>query len=218
MDYRSLAEALRVQLFWRLAGSDKFVADFYLRNLRTELDWIRQSVRSINLVTGLHATAPTLAHDEQITQLKMVREHWIEDQLNYFTKSGPRNARLHRRCSQLSRAFFWLAIGLGTLALGVHLRTHHLHHPLVVMVFVCTAAAALCHEYGEKQAFAIHSKRFDWMRSFYATAKRHIDELIDAGDVESSRQLILELGREALQENAEWLLQHRQRPIKPPTV
>jgi hypothetical protein len=146
------------------------------------------------------------------------QKHWIEDQLLYFTKSGPRNERFHRRASWLSRYFFWQAVALGVLLLAVHLRTAHLNHPLVVLVFLSTATAALCHEYAEKQAFAVQAKRYDGMRSFYATAKRHIEQLIEQGNVAEAQQIVLELGIEALQENAEWLLQHRQRPIKPPTV
>lgn len=45
LDYRALAEGLRVQLFWWLAGIHDSVADHYLRKQRSELDWIRQAIR-----------------------------------------------------------------------------------------------------------------------------------------------------------------------------
>lgn len=218
LDYRSLAEALRVQIFWQLAGLSESVADYYLRNLRTELDWIRQAIRSVNLISGLHVKGDPATPEEQIARLEIVRDNWIEDQREYFTSSGPKNERLHHRCALLSRFFFWLGLALGVVLLLVHLRTHHLNHLLAVLVFVSVAAAALCHEYGEKNAFEIQAKRYDWMRSFFKTAKAHMDQMIEAKDIEESQQLVLELGREALQENAEWLLQHRQRPITPPTV
>ncbi len=45
-DYRGLAEGLRVQFFWRLAGVDECVADHYLGRHRHELQWIRNACRS----------------------------------------------------------------------------------------------------------------------------------------------------------------------------
>jgi len=50
-------EGLRVQLFWNLAGLSDEVADHYLRQQRTELEWIRNAIRgsgsvSIRLLNG----------------------------------------------------------------------------------------------------------------------------------------------------------------------
>jgi hypothetical protein len=40
-DYRGLAEGLRIQFFWRLAGVGECVADHYLGRHRYEMQWIR---------------------------------------------------------------------------------------------------------------------------------------------------------------------------------
>jgi len=45
-DYRTLCEGLRVQLYWRLAGTDQLVSDHYLMRQKNELDWIRSAVRA----------------------------------------------------------------------------------------------------------------------------------------------------------------------------
>jgi hypothetical protein len=44
-DYRALAEGMRVQFYWRLAGLKLSVADHYLRKQRSELDWICSAIR-----------------------------------------------------------------------------------------------------------------------------------------------------------------------------
>ena len=44
-DYRALAEGLRVQLYWRLAGVHESASDHYLRRQRGELEWVRQALR-----------------------------------------------------------------------------------------------------------------------------------------------------------------------------
>ena len=52
LDYRALAEGLRVQIFWRLAGIPDAAADHYLRKQRSELDWIRRAMRAFDLGPG----------------------------------------------------------------------------------------------------------------------------------------------------------------------
>ena len=42
-DYRALAEALRVRIYWGVAGIGKSVADSYLNQLRSEMSWTRRA-------------------------------------------------------------------------------------------------------------------------------------------------------------------------------
>ncbi len=48
-DYRALAEAMRVQYFWHMAGIEENVADHYLRKHKGELEWIRYAIRGWSL-------------------------------------------------------------------------------------------------------------------------------------------------------------------------
>ena len=48
----ALAEGLRIQIFWRLAGISDAAADHYLRKQRSELDWIRRAMRAHDLGPG----------------------------------------------------------------------------------------------------------------------------------------------------------------------
>jgi hypothetical protein len=57
LDYRALAEGLRVQFFWRLLGIADPVEDHYLAQQRSELEWIRRP-RSR---TALTSTSPAAA-------------------------------------------------------------------------------------------------------------------------------------------------------------
>jgi hypothetical protein len=47
LDYRALAEALRVQIYWMAAGISESVAASYLQQMRSEMSWIRQAVRAV---------------------------------------------------------------------------------------------------------------------------------------------------------------------------
>ncbi|MEM3191587.1 MAG: hypothetical protein QW292_05730 [Candidatus Parvarchaeota archaeon] len=49
VEYRALAEGLRVEFFLRLAGNQEDVADHYLRKHRRHLQWVREVLRSANV-------------------------------------------------------------------------------------------------------------------------------------------------------------------------
>ncbi len=214
LDDRALAEALRVQCFWRMAGLSDSVVDHYLRNLRSELDWIRQALRATNLVHGGHQTAVAVGPDT----LNVVRERWVEDQLKFFRKGATRDEEKQAWWHRRARWLFAAAAGLAGVQLVLHLVTGHLNHVLAVLVFVAIACSALCHEYAEMQAYSVQAKRYDWMRSFFETGHQQLQALIKAGKLAEAQAVIRELGQEALHENAEWLLQRRHRPLRPPQV
>jgi len=47
LDYRALAEGMRVALFWRLAGLNSSPASYYLSKQQSELDWIRYAIKHL---------------------------------------------------------------------------------------------------------------------------------------------------------------------------
>ena len=99
-DYRALAEAMRVQLFWNLLGIQEPVGDYYLGKHRTELDWIRNALRSWR-TTVFRTTVGT----PQDRAAKVLR-HWIVAQKEYFSEhpdqkrqeSREKRVRLFLRC------------------------------------------------------------------------------------------------------------------------
>jgi hypothetical protein len=54
------------------------------------------------------------------------------------------------------------------------------------------------------------------MSVFYNRAKIHLEELIEAKKTVEAQNFIAELGREALIENGDWILTHRDRPLEVP--
>ncbi len=78
-DYRALAEGLRVQFFWRLAGLSSCASDHYLRKHKNELDWIRGAVRSC-------ALRPEETLDDE--RLESLQEWWLKEQRNYFASAS----------------------------------------------------------------------------------------------------------------------------------
>jgi hypothetical protein len=100
-DYRALAEGLRVQFFWRLAGSRRAASDYYLRKQRSELRWIRDVLR----VCALRA-APLSAGDHPAVQ-----RLWVKDQRAYYDRAGQRDGQRRRRQRTIGSALVLLSLG-----------------------------------------------------------------------------------------------------------
>ena len=84
IDYRALAEALRVQTFWKLAGLKDSVSDYYLRSYRSHLDWIRAALRAWSVQSREHDSA--CDDDCQLTtrqRLELVKSRWVADQADW---------------------------------------------------------------------------------------------------------------------------------------
>lgn len=104
---RALAESLRVQFFWRLAGLPYTVSDHYLRTMRSELDWTRQAVCSVQLLTHAHSRAERQYSEQHKSEnYKLIQEHWTTDQLKFFRKSASKNEKIAENWERAIKCFF----------------------------------------------------------------------------------------------------------------
>jgi hypothetical protein len=79
-EYRTLAEALRIQMFWRLAGVDASVTDDYPSFQAGELGWIYCALQAVSLLLQYPAPA----------DVEAVEKLWVRDQLTFFRKAAKR--------------------------------------------------------------------------------------------------------------------------------
>lgn len=231
-DYRALAEGLRVQMFWRLAGVPDSVADHYMLKQKSELDWIRVALRTWTLLadhtpeTGnTVATAPPA---DDGTRLRLVLARWVQAQEAYFRGAAVRDrAELHRLTK---RAKWALALGtLSTVALGVSLNfplpwraalafllnRHELGHgTLIAAILALLIVAALLYAYADEKVLEDHVKQYVRMQLMFHGAEERLRRMLAAGQTAEARRLILSLGREALIENGDWVIAHRSRPLE----
>jgi hypothetical protein len=213
-DFRAVAEGLRVAFFWRLAGISESVAEYYLRNQRSELDWIRGGLRGWTFrgPTDQPATGPSP------DRLDFILKHWVNDQRDYFEKKWKQNEHIAKRNE-------W-AIGLLVLAAvvtGVILFAWALtdRPPIqidveLIVVDIFLAAGALWHSCNERMAYQQHAKQYSRMHALFGYASKRISAAMGQGNLEAARDLIHELGKQALAENGDWVLLHRERPVEVP--
>jgi len=94
-DHRSLAEGLRVQFYWCLAGSGRSVAAEYMQRQRNELDWIRYVIASLTFpYEQWRRRFQRLTKGEKLALLGVVRKGWVGEQKSYFSKAAKKEGIL----------------------------------------------------------------------------------------------------------------------------
>ena len=229
LDYRALAEGLRVRLFWDIAGVDDEIADNYLHKQRSELDWIRYALRvwkprsaeETGYLSGVenNPSAPPEMTPEM--RLDIVRRRWIEDQRAYFARSAAREEHAAHRAVMYGNIFIIIGILLALFQVVAQAIdnpdfTKEPNHWLLVAVALSPIFAGLAVGYAEKRAHHDHARQYERMATHFSNATARFTEFLDAGDLERSRRLIEEIGKETLAENGDWVLIHRDRPIEAP--
>ncbi len=219
LDYRALAEGLRVQLFWNVAGLSEEVADHYLRQHRTELEWIRNAIRGWNVLAepDLSSVDPGDKARGPATKLEFVVKHWIDNQRGFFDRATTRDHGKLARRGNLAKSLFGFGLVLAVLVVALHLlvpdfgKSSHWRHLLIVVMGMTPAIAAAISGYAEKMAFSAQAKRYDWMKALFDRAANQLTNLVEKKDGAGAQQLIFDLGKEALEENGDWVMIHREK-------
>jgi len=209
LDYRALAEGLRVQFYWRLAGLPDSASSSYLRKQLDELRWIREALRAAAALPP-----PSTAHAE------LAVRHWVGGQAAYYAdRAHSQRRRLHlfERGSQLFMGAGLIATA--TLVISWN-RLESLplwHRWLVVLMGFAPIGAALWETYAERLGLRAQVNQYVRFAGIFGRARRFAEHL-DRHPGRHDRQhalvaLLRELGREALMENGDWVLLLRERPI-----
>ncbi len=209
LDYRALAEGLRVQFYWRLAGLHDSASSSYLRKQADELRWIREALRAAAALPP-----PDTAHPE------LAIEHWVGGQADYYAdRAQSQGHRLHRL---ERRSRFFLGAGLIATSLLVvfwsQLETLPTWHRwIVVLMGFAPIAAALWETYAERLGLRTQVNQYARFAGIFTRAKRFAQRLDGHPELHDRHHaliaLLRELGREALMENGDWVLLLRERPI-----
>jgi hypothetical protein len=214
IDYRALAEGLRVQRYWRRAGvttrsPSAFAHDRFMQKTEVELGWIRNVMRvpSMERIDDAPvATAPLAA----------VISEWIGapgsgGQLDYYTRKTEHRSRMQRTTHRLGQVSLWAGFAI-ILFLAIAQRrigsdtTGLLLALLAVVGIVAAARESYAYRKGDKELI----QQYRYMRGVFADAREKIDhEPTDEG----KRKILRSLGEIALAEHSEWALMHRQRPL-----
>lgn len=215
LDYRTLAEGLRVQSYWRRAGivvpgSQTAAHANFLQKQDMELGWIR------NVMCGASLDGMLVASDGPSDGLDVVIGEWVgtaqgDGQWAYYARSSRRRSAMHRRSDAVGRACIGLAVAIAaTLALFAHRLGESPKQALMLALGLLSVAAAVHEAYMHKKADKELIRQYGFMQRIFGSAKRLLD---DNPDPAERRRILVALGEAALTEHAEWSLMHRERPL-----
>ncbi len=215
IDYRALAEGLRVQSFWRWAGlsmtgDPEFAHDNFMQKQDVELGWIRNVMRQVGLIPLPPIGDPAQAVD-------CVIEAWVgrpdqSGQLAYYGRKSISCERHHVRTQALGKACLWAGIGISLLLALFHgVLVVSVRNVLVTLMGALSLVAAVREAYAYRKADKELVKQYRFMYRIYHNARIALDAAVST---QERREILRALGEAALAEHAEWALMHRDRPIE----
>jgi hypothetical protein len=236
LDYRALAEALRVAVYWKLLGigsrgSDGAagpagrhtgidispigaLAGAYPIKQPNELVWVKVCLHTLERLGPRDgAAAGTLDPAGHA----IARRSWVRGQFEYFKRQGLR----HSGRAKALEAFVTTIIVISPFVLvpllisGLMPTTFALDRIALILVGVSAGVAAALTGYSEKLAFSAQARQYERMRMLFERALDLLPEQLDADTAPLAYALYSELGTEAMKENAEWVAIYRQRPVHP---
>jgi hypothetical protein len=216
LDYRALAEGLRVQFYWSLAGvidvqSAEFAYDNFLQKQDVDLGWIRHVMRNVSLSRSRDQIPPPEWVD-------WVIEQWVGDesgetgQLSYYRSKELEKAKRFKRTTYLGRAALWMGMLIAILlAIAGMDMSDNQRNILLVLMGTFPLIAGVRDAYSHKKAEKELIKQYRFMSGILSNARRLLDS---SDDPEFRRRVLRALGNAALEEDAEWILMHRERPLE----
>lgn len=215
LDYRALAEGLRVQCYWRragisLTGDPEFARDSLMQKQDIELGWVRNVMRS----AGLFGQAWPQRQNE--TALRGVIDEWVGDathgELGYYRRRTEQRERSHRINEAMGAMCLLAGIFISVvLAVLVHTLSVDAKNDLIVVMAVFSIFAAVREAYSFRKADRELIRQYRFMERVFGNARTALDK---AEDADEQREILRALGEASLAEHVEWAVMHRQRPLE----
>jgi|GEM_PF-4712382 len=237
LDYRAVAEGLRVQIFWQMQGLRHCVADHYLSLHHQETRWISAAVRNVSLMDDLGANVMRSNVTKQhANHSDIVGVKWIQDQSKYylgqdFQKLAGKyslHQKQHERWDRLSMWLLGFAIFLTLINLGIHAVGYGRWFEAIpgelplsgyitwinLLVSVGFIFAGAFKAYDSLMGHEERASNYKFYGQIFRAAQK---KFTYQGNVNFSKNdneiIVYELGKAALAESADWLIKHRKQSL-----
>jgi hypothetical protein len=219
LEFRALAEALRVELFWAVAGvgaHDGTAAAHrtLLKQADPGLEWLPNTIRAASLVLNevRHGGIPGGIDFAVRNWVGSARENGSRSQqLRYYWVAGRKKAAVASFAEHIAGAsvivgFVVACVLAGEELLGRYFSRSELLFCMGFFSLVGGVIEALVQKTADREL----QRQYAYMYEVFQAAR---DRLMLARSDEDRRTILALLGRAALAEHAAWLLIHRDRPI-----
>lgn len=235
LDYRAIAEGLRIQEFWHRISLRETVADHYLRSYRGELDWIRNAISVCRLLDRSARIDEAADLITRKADLLAVYRDWIDGasgQIAYFANRIGIQTRRKRNWQRTSMGLFLTSFVLSVfLALASGPLLHFFPHwidfkfesdawrRLILLISTTAVASALVQGYIKIHAYGEHIKQYRRMQDVYVQSKNAMTLVLERpsftdADYTEAQRILKDLGEDALAEHGAWVMLHRERPLE----
>jgi hypothetical protein len=226
LDYRALAEGLRVDFYWEIAGvrsrfDGEFAHESFLQRQDIELEWIRTAMRSVSLRLSVRSGG-TVA-----SGFSNAFAGWIGDddlvngsgQLLYYRQRIAALERNLHRSETMGHVLLFMGLGLavvfaaevGLESLGTQFFSTGVRGILLWVLASLTVCAVIFDSYVNEKSDRALIRQYRYMYTLFGIAAR---ELRSARAQEQRLELLRSLGHACLAEHAQWILAHRDKRIE----
>jgi hypothetical protein len=213
-DSRFMAEACRVQFYWALSGisatTERHVQSAFFSNV----GWMHHALRGPSLLAAAIAaevSLPALAAKEWIGCSHNSPPY---SQVVWYKVAGETSKFNDVKLRRLQYLFFGASVLISILATAGSFKNEVLESNLfklyLLLMAVLPSLAASMAIYRERRAFDAHRLLYNRMYALAEQSRQRIEES-EAPQIED---IIRAFGHQVLQENSQWLKEHRGRPIE----
>jgi hypothetical protein len=227
LDYRFLAETLRIQNYWRLldaspendqpsdgpdddaSGVRYQVLTSLLSQQAIEIGWIREALR----ICGSDPTPVRLARDSRARLLHF----WVQDQHTYFLKTAKKYEKQKRQLGTVAIAcgLIGLVAASCVILIDQGFLDREWRHMCAISAAVLPAISLLLQSYSDRMALQAQAKNMTRMSAVFGRFLYRLNK--NRPNTMPRAQEIHALGEEALTESINWLVLRRSRPASMPT-
>ncbi len=226
LDYRALAEGLRVDFYWELSGvrarfDYAFAHEGFLHKQDAQIEWMRAAMRCVNLQCAMFPRTTVSNGFEQAIAA------WLGDpgiargsgQLLYYRQ---RTAALERRlrvAKQISRLMLTSGLALAViLGADVTMRLFGtatilapaVKNVLLISLALLTAYTAIFEVYLAERADRSLARQYRHMDALFSIASERLRSARSRSD---KLDILRALGHACLTEHAQWILAHRDKRV-----
>jgi hypothetical protein len=216
LDYRALAEGLRIQSYWRRAGilahaDHEFAHDNFLQKQNIELGWIRNVMRAASMYPSTRPPAVAPAGLPDVIA-EWVGESGTAGQLHYYERKIVERTGVHHITEAVGRISLWGGVAISVFLAAFAFRlSQEAKVSLVMIMAVLSIIAAVREAYSYRKADKELIRQYRFMQRIFAGARAALDR---TDDPVQQREILLSLGDAALTEHAEWTLMQRERQVE----
>jgi len=209
--YRTLAEALRIQFYWNIAGINKNVSDYILRIHRRDFTWIKYIMSAIYGVTF---------NNRQITSESVndLIYNWVENQASFFRSKVEKMRKQLGVLNTLANISFVMGLALlvSIFFFEDFYTTGNYLNPILVIIGMLVGIFALIKGYTKTKGYEQLHNQYELMKVIYSRAESKALETETYNlDLEKKnlylKELFFVVGKEALIENGNWYLIFKER-------